>query len=307
MATEASLILDVERLLYGSARLERPRLDTVTLADDSTTSMTVANTNLWKAHDRCEVAPVDGSVGEILHVSSETGGTATVIRGVDGSTAAAAASGEVGRKNPTYDRVSIKSEIENVVNQELYPWIWYRSVRSLTFTDGDYFYDLAAADKKVLYCYQSIDGHLKELPHGWWDDSKTSIDTTTASTGQLFHLRKVYDSSETVQYVTRSAYTTSDYASLSADVEAAIPYMVAAKLLGEHRLAPSQADPNRQSEPEVQAALPAQTGRQLKGEFLRQRSDINRRLQLEESQLIWPKFQNRRPSNFGFARSSRGY
>ena len=304
MATLASLILDTERILYGQARLERPKLDTGSLADDSTTSLTGLNTNLWSAQDRAEVWPVDGSVGEIVHFTSENAGTGTVIRGMSGTTAAAASSQPL-LKNPTHPRVTIQAEIENVINQDLWPHVWLHSDRTLTYVIGTKIYELNANDRHVVSMYQVVDGLRKWMPFGWWKIVQ-GLDSGTSSTGQAVEVEKVHAADDTVYYWSRTEITTSDYANLPADIEAAIPYMVAARLVGDYRYAKDQSDPNRQALPEVQAGQAAQTSRQLKAEFLRQRADIHRRLVFDEKNMWEYRSQNRRPTNFGFHLRSRG-
>jgi hypothetical protein len=157
MTTRAELILRIEDMIYGMGEVERPSEDVITLADATTTSMTVATNELWKRGRYGEIVPAAGTVGELVICSADAAaGTVAVRRGERGTTGAAA-SGLVARVNPKFTRKMISERIDEVITDSLYPHVWYHSKRSLTFVDQDHIYDLADEDYFVVDIYQIVE------------------------------------------------------------------------------------------------------------------------------------------------------
>ena len=158
-ATLAGLILDVEDMLYGLAQVERPAEDTMVkaVAAAADVAWRMGSPTLWKRGDLAEYAPSAGTVGEIVLMAEDhsPSGDVTVRRGQWRTTAATAyAVGTVFRKNPAYSRVKIDRFIDETVDTQLWPHVWYRSQRTLSFDTNAGYYPLLAADFDVEEMYQ---------------------------------------------------------------------------------------------------------------------------------------------------------
>lgn len=158
--TLAGLILDVEDMLYGLAQVERPAEDTVVKSVSAANDVAwrMATPSLWRRGDLAEYWPSAGTVGEIVLMAEDHAQSSdvTVRRGQWRTTAAASyASGNVFRKNPAYPRVKIDRFIDEVVDTQLWPHVWYRSKRTITNYDSDAtYYPLNVADFDVEEMYQ---------------------------------------------------------------------------------------------------------------------------------------------------------
>jgi|GEM_PF-5206209 len=156
----AALTLDVEEMLYGSAQVERPYEDSlgteVTNAADTTWQFT--GYNAWKKNDYCEVLDATGAADEIVILDADAVvGDNTVRRAQRGTSAhtGAIAAGTGVRRNPAYPRTTIARFINEVVDGQLWPHVWYRSRRTITTYDpNNSYYALAAADFDVEDVYQ---------------------------------------------------------------------------------------------------------------------------------------------------------
>lgn len=160
MATLASLTLNVEEMLLGVAQIERPAEDPlateVTNAADTTWQM--ASYSMWKKGDYAEVLNTTGAADEVVILDADhtVGADVTVRRAQRGSTvhSGAIATGTGLRKNPTYPRVTIARFLNDTINTMLWPGVWYRSRRSLTYDLHASYYPLAAADFDVEEVFQ---------------------------------------------------------------------------------------------------------------------------------------------------------
>jgi hypothetical protein len=159
MATLASLTLDVEEMLLGVAQIERPWEDSLStqVTDAADTTWRFTSYSGWKLNDYCEVLDTTGAADEIVILAADaTAGDTTVRRAQRGSTvhtgAIAAATGI--RKNPAYPRVTIARFINDCVDTMLWPHVWYRTQRSLTYDEDAGYYTLAAADFDVEEMFQ---------------------------------------------------------------------------------------------------------------------------------------------------------
>lgn len=159
MATLASLTLDVEDMLYGLPQIERPVEDTVSTAVDngSDVEWRWSTEALHRRGDYWEELTSDGSAGEIILDTEDhpSGADTTVRRAQLRTTAAGGFSiGDVFRKNPLYPRVKIARAINEVVDNDLSPNVWYRSSRTLTPRSGITRYSLNASDYMIEDMWQ---------------------------------------------------------------------------------------------------------------------------------------------------------
>lgn len=159
MATLASLTLDVEEMLLGVAQIERPWEDSLStqVTDAADTTWRFTSYNGWKLNDYCEVLDTTGAADEIVILAADAVvGDTTVRRAQRGSTvhtgAIAAATGI--RKNPAYPRVTIARFIGDCIDTMLWPNVWYRAQRSLTWDNDSGYYSLTATDFDVEEMYQ---------------------------------------------------------------------------------------------------------------------------------------------------------
>lgn len=288
MVTRADLILRIEDMLYGMARVERPSEDVVTLASASATSMTVTSglEELWQRGTYGEVAPAEGSEGEVVIVAADAAsGSATVRRGQRGTTAASATS-QPARIDPLYPRKVISDFIDQTIVDDLYPHVWYHSKRSLSWVDQDYTYDLADEDYHVVAVYQynvDSDNRIQYFPRGWWDVH--DVDTEVGSSGKVLTLRRVIDQTATVYYTARSKPIVADLASFPDPLADLIPWAVMGQLVGGTRTAPRRYDPNRQALPDSEEGGTVRDWRFFEQKFMLKRQALTRQLRLTESQM----------------------
>jgi len=102
-----------------------------------------------------------GEAGEIVSMTTDAPAGAadvTVLRAQKNTREplpdAAIAAGVAYQKNPTYDRTLIQRFIHESVDMMLWPDVWYRTKRSLTWDNDDRYYNLAAEDFEVEQVYQ---------------------------------------------------------------------------------------------------------------------------------------------------------
>ena len=157
--TLAQLILDVEDMLYGLAQVERPAEDTVVkaVAAANDVAWRMATPSMWRRGDLAEYWPAAGTVGELVLMAEnhDQSTDVAVRRGQLRTTAAASyTAGNVFRKNSAYPRVKIERFIYEVVDTQLWPHVWYRSQRSLSFDANSAYYALNAADFDVEEVFQ---------------------------------------------------------------------------------------------------------------------------------------------------------
>ena len=293
MTTRAELILKVEDMLYGAAQVERPSEDVVTLADGSTTTMTVATDSRWNREDIGEIVPLAGDAGELVICAADGGsGSVTVRRAQRGTTGAAAAS-LVARKNPQYPRKVISELIDDVIRNRLHPHVWYRSERELTWSDNTHVYALADEDWMVLHMYQYETGEdVYVFPQGWWHEMDVDVDVE--ATGRYLRLARVFLSTNTVYYWARSRPLVADLTTLPDNIIDLIPWAVTADLIGGTRTVPRRHDPNRQSLAESEEGGTVRDWRYFEQRFLLRRAELHRQLRYEEKDMIQKRFKPRR-------------
>jgi len=299
VASLADLILQVEDKLYGMASVERPMEDTITDSPASgATSMDVTNSNGWGRGDYAEFADADGNVGEVVVLAANlSGSTATIRRAQRGTTAAAHTSGDVIRKNPKYTRRMIEREIEAVIRTSLWPRVWYKTERTLSWDPTDFVYDLAAEDYDVIQVYQydtNSDGHLRQFDRGWWD-VVTQIATAVSTTGKALRLRNTYDSASLVYYTAKTRPLFANIADFPDELADLIPWAVTGRILGGVRTAPRRYDPNRDALPEVQEGGTTRDWRYFENVFQLMLDQENRRLRYEERGYRQKVFRPNRP------------
>ena len=162
MATLASLTLDVLEMLYGVAQIERPVEDTLKTAVASAVDTTFRfyHPSLWKQGDYAEFWAA-GTEGEILIMAEDhpAAGDVIVRRGQRGTTASALyAVGDVFFHNPPFPVATIQRWINNVIDVELAPHVFYLSQRIITVAEYDTnhtAYPLTAGDFDVVSVYQA--------------------------------------------------------------------------------------------------------------------------------------------------------
>lgn len=299
MASLADLILQIEDKLYGMASVERPAEDVIDAnMTDSVTSMTITNDNLWERNNYAEFAPSDGSVGEVVILGADlTGSVATVRRSQRDTTAVAHTSGDVIRKNPKYTRRMIEREIEALVRTSLWPRVWYKTERTLSWDPSDFVYDLDDADFDIIQMYQydiQSDGHLRQFPRGWWD-VLPQVATGISTTGHALKLNKTFDDVEPVYYTALTKPNMTDIANMSDEIADLIPWGVTGRLLGGVRTAPFRHDPNRAGVMESHDGGAARDWRFFENVFQLMLDQENRRLRYEERSYRQKVYRPRRP------------
>jgi hypothetical protein len=160
MGSLASLTLDIIEMLYGMAQIERPIEDTLKTAVSAANDVTWQfDTAIWKRGDYAEYWKNDGTEGEIVILAADytVGADVTVRRAQRGTTAAASyAIGDVFLHNPTFPVATIQRFINNLIDTDLAPHVFYLTHRSLTWDEDDDHtaYPLNANDFDVVTVYQ---------------------------------------------------------------------------------------------------------------------------------------------------------
>lgn len=247
MATLADLVTRVEDLIYGVARVERPKEDTLSTAVSGTTDTEwrFVTDTMWKRDDYAQ--PIAASEIIVLAEDHPSGADVTVRRGQRGTTAAASyAQGGVFYRNPIYTRSLIERTVNEVIDNDLWPQLWMWKENSLTFAQGDTHYELAANEEDVIQMYQINIGstdRIDPMPNGWWR-VMSQINTTASSTGKLLRLFRVYDPDATVYYSAKQKPQSSEISELSDEIVNMVPWKVAGKLMAgraiQQRSAPSR-------------------------------------------------------------------
>lgn len=293
MVSRNDLILRVEDMLYGTAQVERPEEDVVTLASTGATTMTIATDRFWRRGRYGEIAQVDGTPGEIVYCAADGSGTSVSVRRAQRGTTAAVATAQPARVDPRFPRSVISRMIDEAITDHMYPHVWYQSKRSLTWNDQDHIYDLADEDYHVIDVYQVYENEKHPFPRAWWIEENL-IDTTVGASGKVLRLRRVYDITETVYYTARSRPLVADLTSLPDRIVNLVPWKVAALTLGGTRPVPNRADPNRQALPPEQEGGAVRDWRYFEQMFLLKRNELNLALRHEEKNVRQEVFQPRR-------------
>ena len=286
----AALVLDCEDMLYGLAQVERPREDTLLAAvtADSDTTWRLGHYSMWKKDDYAEYVPSDGSWGEIVILAEDhpSPGADVSVRRAQQRTSAASSytAGSVFRKNPTFPRVKIARFLREVVDTQLWPHVWIRTGRSLTWSATARHYALNALDFDVEEVYQynlSSTVNFNPFPRGWWE-VVTDVHSGMQSTGRALRLHRIYDSTKTVYYTARTKPSSADLSTLPSPMLEMLPWGACWMLLGGTRAAPRRIDRKRvvtEGEEESQVFADASF---FKQSFLTMRDDYRRQLLTEK-------------------------
>lgn len=228
--TLATLVQSTQNILYGSTPIARPEEDTLNGGiTDVATTLTPTTTALWKKNDFAEFQPD----GEIVVFAADSAGATAVRRAQRGTTGAAQTDGDTMFKNPPFTIYDIQWTINQVIRNDLWPHVWTWHQDSLTWSAGDYLYDLDQYVQEVTQVYQSnlnSDGRLHPLPNGWWD-TEAQINTAVATNSGLLRIARVHDSSATVYYTAKRRPNVSDIANFSSEIVDLIPWAAAAKMM----------------------------------------------------------------------------
>lgn len=160
MATLATLTLDIIEMLYGIPQIERPIEDTLKTAVVAANDVAWQfDTALWKRGDYAEYWKNDGTEGEVVLLAGDytVGVDVTVRRAQRGTSAAASyAIGDVFLHNPPFPVTTIQRFINNLIDTELAPQVFYLTHRSITTWDAnDTAYSMNASDFDVITVYQA--------------------------------------------------------------------------------------------------------------------------------------------------------
>lgn len=139
MGTLANLTTRIKHNLYGAHPTDMPFVSILgaAIANGTTTSVTVASSSNWDIGDILEVE----ETGEQVFITTD-GTPLTVIRGFNGTTAAAAADAGVVVKNPRFTQKQIEHALDAVV-QTLSSWGIHKfSTTSITRVTLQDFYEL---------------------------------------------------------------------------------------------------------------------------------------------------------------------
>lgn len=274
MATLAQVRADVEDLLYGIEQVQRPAEDTLNDSggiSDSDTEAQFSTESMWKRGDYAEFVP-DGEL--ILFTEDHpTAATATIRRGQRDTTAAAQSDGDVVRKNPVFPISLIERMINETIDYELWPKVWMRVERSLTWASTDTSYELDAADHEVERVYQwDLDSYedLYEFDPGWW--RVVTVNTALETSGRALMIDRVWDTNTTtVYYTVRQRPRSSAITDLTSELITAVKWGAAAKCIA----ARYPSDANRTDRGRLETRESYVLWRQ---EFERALDRINRRL-----------------------------
>lgn len=130
MAFTAADIQEAVRLEVYSAEITDREFIDITTSDPGAggTSLNVADTNYWSVGDIGEFD--DGE--QVLVTAVPTGSTLTILRGHNGTTAAAHAVGSVMTKNPRFSRAQIDSAFQHVL-EDLRPDLYELATETLVY------------------------------------------------------------------------------------------------------------------------------------------------------------------------------
>lgn len=298
MATLASLTLDVFEMLYGTAQMDRPAEDTLASAvsSNSDTTWRFSTPALWKRGDWAEYWPGTGTAGEVVILAQDHDSTADVLVRRAQARSSAASSFTAGNvflrhaaSGGSFTAMHVQRAINNTIDYDLAPNIWYRSKRTQAVTAGTTYYALTAGDFDVEEVYQrnlnSTTTH-SPFPRGWWDVEHDK-DTGMAASGSILRLYQWYDTSATVYYTAKTYPSSSAISSLPGDIAAMVPWGAVA------RLAPSQATRARHERRPQDPSQPFVDASYFESRFLRMRQQYQIKLLNEKPPL--GNFRQRHP------------
>lgn len=292
MATLASLVQDTLNLLYGAIPLlTRPEEDVLNgLITSGATSLTPTTTAMWKRDDLAEFQPD----GELVIFAADSAGATTVRRAQRGTTAAAQADGDTMVKNPHFPIIDVQRAVNQTIRNDLFPHVWTWHQDTLTWTAGDYLYDLDAYVVEVVEVYQfnlNSDGRFHPVPNSWWDYEQ-QINTAVATNTGLFRIAKVFDADATVYYTAKRRPDAADIANFSSEIADLIPWAAAGKMMATRGAQVSlDAARSRHDESNRETSY----YRTFMAEFLRMRDALNLILrdEVREEPRFRPRYRRR--------------
>lgn len=300
MATLNSLTLDVFDLLWGVGQIRRPVRDTLaTNVDDGTdVEWQFTTDTMWKRGDLAEYWPGTGAEGEIIYHTEDhpSGADTTVIRAQNQTTAVAGGftAGDEFLKNNPYPAVLIRRFINEVIDTDLAPHVWYRSERTITWDTTVGYYSLNASDFDVEQMYQvDLDGNtnLHPLPSGWWEVIN-NLNTGVMASGRAVRVKRVYSTTDTLYYTARTHPASSAISSLPDGIAAMVPWATVARVLAS-QAGGQRIDPTRQAAGnQTQPAQPFQDHNFFQQRFEQMRR--NYRLKLLREQYPQKRYRNSR-------------
>ena len=286
MTTQALLTQATWDLLYGIGGFERSKSDRVSGAISSGAtdlSALVDTPAMWRINDIMEFP--DGELAKNI-----ADGAANVLRGWDGTTAAAHSTNDEIFKNSDFPRGRVEGKVSDVIRNGLWPHVWTWFLTTTTFVVADHLYDLPQYIEGVALVYQTnlnSDNRMWYLPNGWWDVER-QISAAVATNSNLLRLRKVWDEDETVNITAKRRPHVDDLTNVSDEIADMIPYGAAAKLALGRNIA-SKRDLARQLR-ESSTAFQADYGG-FKTEFEQMRDELH--LLLLDEVKIEPRFRPR--------------
>jgi hypothetical protein len=196
-------------------------------------------------------------------------------------------------RNPTFPRYEIENLITQVVRNDLWPhvWTWHRD--TLSFSAGQFTYDLDQYIQQVVRVSQfdlHSDGRWYPIDDNQWDTER-QVNVAVSTNLSMLRLRNVFDETATVYYTAKREPHIDDLTNLSDEVAELISWAVVGKLTAASRAVARRHNPQTDSSDEREGG-DFRDYRGFMTEFLRMRDALNRRL-LEEVPAT-PRFRARR-------------
>ena len=132
---KADVLLRIRDNLYSSRAAEHPFIQEISaIANNTITTITAVDGTVWEAGDILEVE----ETGELCYVRSVATNTLTVIRGFNGTTAAATTDTvPLVRKNPRFTQIDIERQFDRVLASLWGHGIWCWTSTSKNIAAGD--------------------------------------------------------------------------------------------------------------------------------------------------------------------------
>lgn len=266
--TLAQLKQRVRDNVYGSYPTNHPFVSVLgaAVANGTTTSITVADGTNWAEGDILEIEETD----EQCYVRSVASNVCTVIRGWNGTTAAAAADAGAIRKNPRFSKQQITDSINSTVAALAMWGIHGFGTGSIAYDATKNFHELSETDIDETYgilgVYYVQDNTLipRPLPYR---SAYFNLSTAHASYSQgrgitLGDWGEV-TTGESVYFTYAQALT----ATTLSDAQAELVVLGASALVLGKSIIPRTQDPGARTDRTVQAGQEARDGRWFQAEF----------------------------------------
>ena len=263
MATLADIRTRVKQNLYSANPTESPFVSQLAASYlIGASSITVLDENQWEVNDIVE----NSETGEqllVTAVSSDASDTLTVIRGWNGTTAAASdGSDDTILKNPRFTQKQIDQEIQNVLDDLEQLGIHTFAQGEITRADPKRFYEVTEGDVVepygVLHCYYVETNTEIPVPVPFRYYQKLGTNPTEYSgEGAGIHVLDWGNVADTEKVHFIYAQNLQNIASVSTRVEEIIVLGATANLLSE-TIIPATHDPGDRTDRTVQ---PGQTSR----------------------------------------------